>query len=482
MAYNIDDTICAVSTAPGVGGIAVVRVSGPEAIGIVDRIWKGRALEDCVSHTAHLGTVFDPDGAGEPLDQAVATLFRGPASFTGEDVVELAVHGSTFIQQELLNLLIRQGARMAEPGEFTRRAFANGRLDLAQAEAVADVIASTSAAAHRLAMSQMRGAFSGKLATLRNQLIEVASLLELELDFSEEDVEFADRKHMAELTQQTLDTVEHLAATFSTGDAIKRGIPVAIIGRPNAGKSSVLNRLLGDDRAIVSPIPGTTRDTIEDTATIKGTLYRFIDTAGLRHTSDIVESLGIDRTWQKASQASMIIWVVDAGEDVDSEELHEFLSRLTAEAPQATALLVLMNKSDVVDEERMKASENKIMTAISACGANMHMACMRFSAKHDNVASLNEQIAALSAKNDGATGDMVMVTNVRHYEALINAIEPLKRVLASLSPILSQAYALPLDLVAQDIREAIHHLSTITGEISTSDLLQTIFSRFCIGK
>lgn len=325
MNNNPSDTICAISTPPGVGGIAVIRISGPDAFTISDKLWRGKRLAEAASHTAHLGRIVDPE-SGQTLDEAVATVFRAPASFTGENVVELSVHGSIWIQRQLINLLIAAGCRLAEAGEFTRRAFAAGKLDLAEAEAVADVIASTSRASHRVAMSQMRGQFSRRLAELREKLLELASLLELELDFSEEHVEFADRGKLLALSQETHAEVSRLAASFATGDAIRRGIPVAIVGRPNVGKSSILNLLTGDNRAIVSNIPGTTRDTIEDTVDINGYTFRFIDTAGLRHTSDTVENLGIERAWQKVGLASIILWVIDPEDLDETNDSHEILA------------------------------------------------------------------------------------------------------------------------------------------------------------
>lgn len=304
-----NDTICAVSTPSGVGGIAVVRVSGPQAVTIADKIWKGKRLGSVVSHTVHLGNIME-QGDDEPLDQAVATVFRAPNSFTGEDVVEFSIHGSRWIQRELINLLIRSGCRLAEPGEFTRRAFASGKLDLAQAEAVADVIASSSKSAHRLASSQMRGVFSKNISELRDKLIHIASLLELELDFSEEEVEFASREELTSMAHDLLERISRLAGSFSTGNALKEGVPVAIVGEPNVGKSTLLNRLLDDNRAIVSEIPGTTRDTIEDTTDIDGVMYRFIDTAGIRETDDTVENMGIQRTLKAVSDARIVVWLV----------------------------------------------------------------------------------------------------------------------------------------------------------------------------
>ena len=526
MTTNTDDTICAISTPAGVGGIAVARISGPKAIEIVASVWQGKDIMQCPGHTAHLGLIVDPASPSAPLDQAVATIFRSPASFTGEDVVELSVHGSTFIQSQLINLLIRQGARMAEPGEFTRRAFAAGKMNLAEAEAVADVIASTSAASHRVAMTQMRGKYSTALNDLRDKLIGIASLIELELDLSEEDVEFADRSRLADLTRLTLDTVKQLAQTFSTGNAIKNGIPVAIIGKPNAGKSSILNLLVGDDRAIVSDIPGTTRDTIEDTATIGGVTYRFIDTAGLRTTTDAIENLGIDRAWQKASQASLVIWVIDASTaptpstsstscivPIPSssssrtvplptiDELSDFYTRLTTILSPNTPILILLNKSDLATPSTLSALTTALTTSIgspltTSIASNPYR-ILPFSALDGDLSLLTDAIVSLCGICSATLSpDAVIVTNSRHYQALQQSIAPLERVLASLSPASTTSFPsstpntplsaisfnLPLDLVAQDLREAIHHLSTITGSITTPDLLSTIFSRFCIGK
>ena len=457
----------------------MARISGPSAIDIVQNIWKGKDLTGVKSHTAHLGMIVDPDDGNEPLDQAVATVFRNPASFTGDDVVELAVHGSTYIQSALINLLIRRGCRLAEPGEFTRRAFAAGKMDLAEAEGVADVIASTSRAAHRVAMSQMRGVFSRKLETLRDQLVDLAALLELELDFSEEDVEFADRERLRTLAAETLETVTRLADSFATGDAIRHGIPVAIIGRPNAGKSSILNMLLGDNRAIVSDIPGTTRDTIEDTATIEGYTYRFIDTAGLRHTDDTIENLGINRTWEKTAKARIILWVLspdttsapDDAAPPDRLPIEELYQTLRDTMPEDSRLLTIVNKTDLNTPEETAELSVRLQALTGTTPLTL-------SATQDHPDRLRKTIHKLSAETLADASD-VIVANSRHYEALHNARAPLTRVLAALQP---TPYPLPSDLIAQDVRESIHHLSTITGAITAPDILTTIFSRFCIGK
>ncbi len=451
------------------GGIAVARVSGPRAIETVDRVWRGKSLAICASHTAHLGEIIDPARDGEPLDQAVATIFRGPKSFTGEDVVELSVHGSRFIQTELIRLLCRNGARLAEPGEFTRRAFAAGKLDLAQAEAVADVIAANSRAALRVAGRQMRGAFSERLASLRQQLLDLAALLELELDFSEEDVEFASRERLRSLAGQILDEIERLRTSFAAGTAIKEGIPVAIAGPTNAGKSSLLNALLNDDRAIVSDIHGTTRDTIEDTLTIGDHLFRIIDTAGLRETPDAIEQAGIRRSMRAIERASVILAVIDAS---SSESSVPLIAELRTAAPDIPIIL-LRNKIDLLQTltdgsdcaDRME-SVNSVIAISAKNGYGIERLCDTLSRFADDLAG-------------SQSSDVILITNQRHYDALTAAIDPLRRLLTALTP---NTQEIPLDLMAQDLREAIFHLSTITGSLTTPDILATIFSRFCIGK
>ncbi|MDE6334630.1 MAG: tRNA uridine-5-carboxymethylaminomethyl(34) synthesis GTPase MnmE, partial [Muribaculaceae bacterium] len=361
-------TICAISTPPGRGGIAVARVSGPRAIYIADSIWRGKPLAKAQSHTAHLGTVTAADGT--PLDTAVATIYRSPASFTGENVVEISVHGSTYIQQQLLHTLVQAGCTMAEPGEFTRRAFTNGRLDLAEAEAVADMIAASSKAAHRLAISQLKGRFSSHINRLREQLIEIASLLELELDFSEEDVTFADRKQLYDLANDILTTVNSLAATFSSGQAIRDGIPVAIVGQPNTGKSSLLNALLHSDRAIVSDIPGTTRDTVEDTLDINGHTIRLIDTAGIRHTDDPIETLGIQRALNRVADAHITI-LLTTPQELAQGHTHSLAARIRRHLPPQATLIIAINKADTIPAHTIpdiiaQAPESDYITAISA--------------------------------------------------------------------------------------------------------------------
>ncbi len=457
-----DDTICAISTPPGAGGIAVVRISGPRAIEIADTVWRGTPLASLASRKASLGRIVDPD-TGEEIDTGVATLFRGPGSFTGEDTVEFSVHGSQWIQAEVLRVLIRNGGVMARPGEFTRRAFANGRMDLAEAEAVADVIASSTRAAHRLAASQMRGDFSRRLAELRERLLDISALLELELDFSEEEVEFASRSRLIELATEIHTEVSRLADSFATGNAIRNGIPVAIVGDTNAGKSTLLNRLLSHDRAIVSDIRGTTRDTIEDTMELDGTLFRFIDTAGIRETDDPVENLGIERSIRALGDSRIALWVIDATDAESATRPAENI--VSALAPDAR-LIVVVNKMDLVGDGEVTLPEGlpegSVMVEISA-------------ATGEGLPELREAIVKASGiELIGADG--VTVTNARHYEALTHARESIARVIDGLRSGLSG------DFIAQDLRETTHHLGEITGTVTTPDILATIFSRFCVGK
>lgn len=457
------ETICAISTAPGIGGIAVIRVSGPDAIKVVASIWKGKSLQDTSSHTAHLGYIIDPE-TNETIDQCVATVFRAPATFTGEDIIELSVHGSQWIQQETLRLLINtRQCRLAEAGEFTRRAFANGKIDLSQAEAIADVIASTTRASHRLAMSQMKGQYSKQINSLRNSLLELACLLELELDFSEEDVEFASRQKLMDVATKIKQSVTQMTDTFSMGKAIKEGIPVAIIGQPNTGKSTLLNALVGEERAIVSNIPGTTRDTIEDTTIINGIQYRFIDTAGLRDTTDTIEAIGIGRAMQTLSKAAIVIWLITP--ETTQQEIDATAGKIMSAIKSDTHLIVCINKTDVPHPASRQTVPPELPHTM------LHISALTGTGLSELKNELHKLYSA-----DNLIQPHLVVTNARHYQALTQAAESIGRVIDGL------AVNLPGDLIAQDVRETIHHLGEITGAITSPDILSTIFSRFCIGK
>lgn len=450
------DTIVAPATAPGQAALAVLRLSGPQAIAIADTLWRGKSLAQADSHTAHLGTVLDSRGL--QLDQAVAVVYRAPRSFTGQDSVEFTVHGSMYVRRELLDTLIKAGARLAEPGEFTRRAFLGGRLDLSQAEAVADIIAAESRAANDIAQSQLQGKFAGRIQQLRQQLIDIASLLELELDFAEEDLEFADRTQLTQLATQARDEIRRLLQSFRTGDAIMRGIPVAIVGAPNAGKSSLLNALLGHDRAIVSDVPGTTRDTIEETLHLGDHLFRFIDTAGLRASTDAVERIGIDRARAAIASARIILYVHDA-----TLPLHP---DLIPRVPDATTLLVL-NKTDLIPTPTLDSQLSTLDSQLLPTPLSTRTG--------EGLDQIVRHLVTIAADMTTTDGD-VLVANARHAEALSSALTSIGRVLDGLRS------TLPADLVAQSLRETISHLGAITGAIPSDLLLSTIFSRFCIGK
>ncbi len=460
-----EDTICAVSTPAGKGGIAVVRVSGHDAIGVVMKSWHGADLGSVPTHTLHLGRI--TDASGETLDEVVAAVFRGPRSFTGEDVVELSCHGSMWVQRQLVALLIANGCRAAEGGEFTRRAFMNGRLDLSQAEAVADVIASESRAAHRIAVSQMRGGFSRMLSGLREKLLEFVSLLELELDFSEEDVEFADRTRLISLAEEINTAVTRLADSFAVGNAIKNGFPVAIVGEPNAGKSTLLNRLLHDDKALVSDIRGTTRDVIEDTIVLGGLTFRFIDTAGIRQTTDTIETMGIERTFKKLDEASIILWMIDGTQP--DENIAAVAADILPHI-EGKHLIAVINKIDQLDTAAIDSLRQCVASAMPQA------AVATISAKADIAVGALEQSLIDAAGTSDTDPNAVIVTNARHYDALVHAGEAIRRALDGLRQGLSG------DFVAQDIRECMHYLGEITGEITTHEILGSIFSRFCIGK
>ena len=475
---TFDDTICAISTPAGTGGIAVVRVSGADALTIVSKCWKGIDLSTAKSHTAHLGRIIDTTD-GSTLDEVVLTLFRTPHSFTGEDVVEISCHGSQWIQCELVNTLIRCGCRAATGGEFTRRAFSNGRIDLSQAEAIADVIASSSRASHRIAISQMRGDFSRELNSLREQLLKFASLMELELDFSEEEVEFADRKALVTLAKSIKNVVDSLADSFSVGNAIKNGLPVAIVGETNAGKSTLLNYLLHDDRALVSDIHGTTRDVIEDTITLGGVLFRFIDTAGIRETSDTIENMGIERTFRKIDEAQLVLWIIDGTTHPDT--LKTVAGRILPGVVQSTRsasaatpakqLIAVVNKSDLMTEEGKAEMDRELDNLLPVNAEKIFISARQ----RTNLDRLEKSLIDAASLPDNDANE-VIVTNARHFEALIKAGEALSRSIQGLETGISG------DFVSQDIRECMHYLGEITGEITPTDILTSIFSHFCIGK
>ena len=457
-------TICAVSTAPGIGGIAVIRVSGPEAIRLSDCVFHARNSKKQLAHltggTLTYGQAFNQQG--ELIDEVVAALFRAPHSFTGEDTVELSCHGSLFIQQQLLQALIDAGCRLAEPGEFTRRAFLNGKMDLSQAEAVADLIASTSAGQHRLALNQMRGGFSRELTQLRDQLLHITSLMELELDFSDhEDLEFADRSELTALANHIETKIARLVNSFSLGNAIKNGTPVAIIGETNAGKSTLLNALLGEEKAIVSDIHGTTRDVIEDTINLSGHLFRFIDTAGIRETTDKIESLGIARSYKALEEAEIVILMCDLSRPI--QDFQAFLQQLRPHLKRQ-AVIVVQNKCDLHPEASPLSDLPEAWPVV------------RLSAKQqEGIDTLRQQLLKAAQLPTLQSND-VIVSNARHYEALTHALEAIHRVQEGLTQQLSG------DFISQDLRECIFHLSDIVGEVTTDQVLENIFKHFCVGK
>ena len=462
--FMTNDTICAISTAPGIGGVAVIRVSGKESIAICSKLFhphkKGKDLSCQKAYTLSYGAIIH---GKETVDDVVAALFRSPHSFTGEDTVELTCHGSLYIQQRILELLLAHGCRMARPGEFTQRAFLNGKMDLAQAEAVADLIASTSEGQHRLAMNQMKGGFSKELKNLRKQLLEITSLMELELDFADhEELEFADRSELKKLASQIENAMLHLAHSFKAGNAIKNGIPVAIIGKTNAGKSTLLNRLLNEDKAIVSAIHGTTRDVIEDTTLIKGQLFRFIDTAGIRNTTDAIENLGIERTFQKIEQSSIVLWMIDA---VDALQQIKEIGNDIFHRCKNKQLIIVLNKVDLI--ETQLDLKHLIPT---------NMPIIYISAKEGkNVEELQRKLTEATQITPTQQGDII-VSNVRHFEALNHALDSIHRVQDGLENNLSGEF------ISQDLRECIFHLSNIVGEVTTDQVLGNIFSHFCVGK
>lgn len=535
-------TICAPATIPGTGAISIIRVSGKESLAIADKVidTKGVPIAETEGYRLRYGTVFEADGS--VLDNVIVSVFRAPHSYTGENSVEISCHASRFIVNKILEFLVNAGARIAAPGEFTRRAFVNGKMDLAQAEAVADVIASQSAASHRVAMNQLKGGFSSELKVLREKLLTMTSLLELELDFSEEDVEFASRKELGQLVDDSLTHIRRLTASFSRGNAIKNGVPVAIVGATNTGKSTLLNALLGEERAIVSDIAGTTRDTIEETLNIDGILFRFIDTAGIRETDETIEKIGIDRTFKKLGEATVVLGMTDLsrGEAAVLEDADFILSKVNemggvknvgsvidgaetggaslAETGRTTPadtgvasqhghgdgqerkVVILVNKCDVAgsfykdDNGTGYGSGNDLGENMAEIGGNKNVnhdnnIVSLIENKYDNckvipisaktgkgLSTLTKTLGEIGSEITGST-DETLVTNVRHYEALVRAASALERVRAGL-----HIATLPPDLIAQDLREALYHLGEIVGEISTDETLGNIFRNFCIGK
>ncbi len=496
-----DGTICAPATIPGTGAISIIRVSGEDSLAIADKVIdvKGESLSETEGYRLRYGTIFADDGS--MLDNVIVSVFRAPHSYTGENSVEISCHASRFIVNAVLELLVNAGARIAAPGEFTRRAFVNGKMDLAQAEAVADVIASQSAAAHRVAMNQLKGGFSSELKTLREKLLTMTSLLELELDFSEEDVEFASRSELGALVEETLTHIVRLTDSFSRGNAIKNGVPVAIVGATNTGKSTLLNALLGEERAIVSDIAGTTRDTIEETLNIGGVMFRFIDTAGIRETDEVVEKIGIERTFRKLNEASIVLGMTDLsrGEDSVLADAEYIWSKVNARGT-GREFLLLVNKCDVDGIESVVAGfagtgsgAGYVETGSEAghAGKAGKMARIEAALREKGIVTkmilisaktgsglpeLTEALAEIGRRITGDT-DETLVTNIRHYEALVRAATALGRVRDGL-----KVATLPPDLIAQDLREALYHLGEIVGEISTDEVLGNIFRKFCIGK
>ena len=481
-----EETICAPATVPGTGAISVIRLSGPEALTIADKVIRCRRgnISDAKGYTIRFGEVLD--GTGALIDEVLTSVFRAPHSYTGENSVEISCHASSYIVSRIMELLYAAGARAAEPGEFTQRAYLNGKMDLAQAEAVADVIASQNAAAHRIAFKQMKGGFSSELRDMRGELLELVSLMELELDFSEEEVEFADRSRLDTLLEQITAHVSRLIDSFRLGNAIKNGVPVAIAGATNTGKSTLLNALLGEDRAIVSDVHGTTRDTIEETLNIDGVLFRFIDTAGLRETSEIVEKIGIERTFKKISEASIVLGMIDLTRDFDStdETIREILDKVDF---QTQKLVLLLNKTDICEVNKNVITINNIVSRIENKGLKAALSnytqndaqtvpILPISAKTRTGIEELRSILASSQRDLLADSDTTLVTNQRHLQALTDTRTSLLRLRQGL------ASGLPTDLAAQDIREAIYHLGSIVGEISTDEVLGNIFRNFCIGK
>jgi tRNA modification GTPase len=488
------ETIIALATPSGIGAIGVIRLSGPDAINIVNQVFAGKDLSIQPSHTIHFGTIRD---GNQLLDEVLISLFIGPKSYTREHVIEISTHGSAFIIESIIKLLIRKGARPANPGEFTLRAFLNGQLDLSQAEAVADLIASNSQASHQVAMQQMRGGFSGELQHLRDQLIHFASMIELELDFGEEDVEFANREDLKGLIYQINRILHRLIQSFEQGNVMKNGVPVVIAGKPNVGKSTLLNALLNEERAIVSEIAGTTRDTVEDEMIIGGLRFRFIDTAGIRDTEDIIEAKGVERTHEKIKQAKLIIYLVDPEQDVQEIE-----SQITYLKELEIPFLTVVNKKDLVSSEWEKelsvvsyqlSEGDELAVGSYQLTDELSVDSYQLAGKGERQVKKDNKIIFISAKNKIGIEDLkssildkvnlhkintddVLISNIRHLEALQKTEESLNRVLLNIdNPITS-------DFLASDIKQALYYLGEITGQVTTDDLLETIFSKFCIGK
>jgi tRNA modification GTPase len=462
------DSIVALATPSGAGAIAVIRISGEDAIAIGSSVFRSIKAKDITkqkTHTLHLGHIMDD---AKTLDEVLLSIFKGPNSYTGENTIEISCHGSTYIQQQIIQLLLRKGCRMANPGEFTLRSFLNGKLDLSQAEAVADLISSDNEASHQIAMQQMRGGFSNEIAKLREELLNFASLIELELDFAEEDVEFADRTQFHELLNRIEFVLKRLIDSFAVGNVIKNGIPVAIVGEPNVGKSTLLNALLNEERAIVSEIAGTTRDTIEDELVIGGIGFRFIDTAGIRETQDVIESMGIRKTFEKIEQAQVVLYLFESTKfKVQSSEYIIEIEKIKNQFP-LKPLVVVINKIDLL-------SENEIQN-IKKLLEPLNVQLQTISAKENlGVEELKTQL--LSFVNTGALrNNETIITNTRHYDSLLKALDEIQKVKYGLETNLSS------DLMAIDIKEALYHFGTITGQVTNDELLGNIFANFCIGK
>ncbi len=454
---GFDDTIVAVATAPGLGAIAVIRLSGSNAYTICNGLFPGKDLQQQASHTLHFGNLVSN---GHIIDEVVLSLYKGPRSYTGEDVIEISCHGSPYIQQQIIDAIIKAGARLAKPGEFTQRAFLNGKLDLTQAESVADLIASNSAASHQTAMQQMRGGFSKELHTLREQLITFSALIELELDFSQEDVEFADRTGLYTLVSNATGVVKHLIDSFRMGNVIKNGVNTAIVGKPNAGKSTLLNTLLNENRAIVSDIAGTTRDTIEEILNIDGILFRLIDTAGIRESLDTIESIGVQKTMEKIREAGVVVYLFDVNELTETD----IRNQVAAFEAQSVNYLLVGNKTDVTGETAIRTKFASIPEILFISAKN-----------HAHIQELKDALVHKVLAGDVNTEDTI-ITNARHHAALQEVLKSLLDVKQGMDN------GLPGDLLALDIRLCLHYLGEITGEVTNEDRLDYIFSKFCIGK